>query len=104
MTSVSPSAGSGLGGTPVTVTGTNLSGSTFSFGSHDAGQAICSATSCTATSPASAAGVVDVVAENGDGKSSAASSADRFTYSAGAAVITGIAPNAGPVVGAPAWS
>ncbi len=101
VTSVSPSSGSVLGGTSVTITGTDLNGGSFAFGSSYAGDAVCTATSCTLSSPpAASAGAVDVIVTNGDGRSSSPSSADRFTYSATAApVVTGVNPDVGLVSG-----
>jgi hypothetical protein len=78
VTGVSPSSGPAAGGTPVTVTGTNLTGGTVAFGTNAATGVTCGATSCTATSPAGT-GTVDVEVTT-TGGTSAATSADHFTY------------------------
>jgi Ricin-type beta-trefoil lectin domain/IPT/TIG domain len=78
VTGVSPSSGPADGGTPVTVTGTNLTGGTVAFGTNAATGVTCGATSCTATSPAGT-GTVDVEVTT-TGGTSAATSADHFTY------------------------
>ena len=63
LTSLTPNSGSTAGGTSVTLTGTNLTGATgVSFGGALAsGFTVNSATSITATTPAHAAGAVNVV-------------------------------------------
>jgi hypothetical protein len=85
VTSVSPSTGSTVGGTSVTVTGTGfLSATAVKFGSTPGtGLSITSDTSLTVTSPAGSAGTVDVTVVNPTG-TSATGVADSFTYSAGA--------------------
>jgi hypothetical protein len=90
VTSVSPSSGSTAGGTSVTITGTNLSAvSAVRFGSTAASFTLNSATSMTATSPAGAAGTVDVSVTNSTG-TSATSPNDQFTYSPPAGTVTSI--------------
>jgi outer membrane lipoprotein-sorting protein len=81
VTNVSPNTGSTTGGTSVTVTGTNLTGATaVSFGRTAAAAVVVnSATSITATSPAEAAGTVDVTVTT-PGGTSATTSADQFGY------------------------
>jgi len=86
VSSIAPSGGPAAGGTVVTITGTNFSttpGATaIAFGSGVGSSVTCaSATSCTATSPAGV-GTVDVTASIG-GLTSATSSADQFSYTAG---------------------
>jgi hypothetical protein len=78
VTGVSPARGPAAGGTPVTVSGSNLAGGTVKFGSKAATGVSCSASSCTAKSPAGT-GTVDVRVTTGAG-TSATSPADRFTY------------------------
>jgi hypothetical protein len=70
VTSISPNAGSPNGGTGLTITGANfLSGATVSFGGAAAtGVTVSSNTSINATTPAHAAGAVDVVVTNPDGQ------------------------------------
>jgi Ricin-type beta-trefoil lectin domain/IPT/TIG domain len=78
VTGVSPTSGPPAGGTPVTITGTNLTGGTVAFGPNPATGVTCGATSCTATSPAGT-GTVDVEVTT-TGGTSAPTSADHFTY------------------------
>jgi subtilase family serine protease len=96
VTGVSPSSGPAAGGTPVTVTGTNLTGGTVAFGTNAATGVTCGATSCTATSPAGT-GTVDVEVTT-TGGTSAATSADHFTYTS-APMVTGVSPSSGPAAG-----
>ncbi|WP_454767168.1 putative Ig domain-containing protein [Cupriavidus campinensis] len=81
VTGISPTSGVVTGGTSVTITGTNFTGATaVSFGAASASSYVVnSATSITATSPAGAAGAVDVVVTTPSGASTT-SAADRFTY------------------------
>jgi hypothetical protein len=90
----------------VTITGTNLSGATaVDFGSVAAtGVSVNSAgTQVTATSPAESAGTVDVTVTT-PGGTSAASSADEFTYVApttvpSTPVVSSLDPTSGPASG-----
>ena len=66
VTGVTPATGPTAGGTPVTVSGSNLSGGSVSFGSAAATGVSCSATSCAATSPAGT-GTVNVTVTNSGG-------------------------------------
>ncbi|MFD7260479.1 IPT/TIG domain-containing protein [Streptomyces sp. NPDC059874] len=81
VTSLSPSSGTTDGGTVVTVNGTGLSGATsLTFGpGNPAGGLSCTATTCTATAPAHAAGPVDVQVTT-PGGTSAVVGAGRYTY------------------------
>jgi IPT/TIG domain len=84
VTSVSPSAGGIAGGTSVTITGQGFCNfvSAVSFGGTAATSFVeNSDTSITATSPAHAAGLVDVTVTNAIA-TSATSAADHFTYTA----------------------
>lgn len=78
VTSVSPASGPVTGGTSVTVTGTDLDEGTVWFG-DTVGSATCAATSCTATAPAGAAGLVHVRVGTAGGLSPRVG-ADRFDY------------------------
>ena len=80
VTGVSPATGPTSGGTVVTITGTNFTGTTqVDFGSVAATSfTVNSNTSITATAPAEAAGTVDVTVYNAG--ASATSAADDFTY------------------------
>jgi hypothetical protein len=77
--SASPSTGSYLGGTSVTITGSNLDQGTVFFGAAQAVITSNSSTQIVATSPAHTAGVVDVTVRTGNG-TSATSAADHFTF------------------------
>jgi hypothetical protein len=86
VTSVSPNAGPVAGGTTVTISGSGFAvgttGTKVRFGTAFASHVSCSSsTSCTATAPAHAAGVVDVKAIVNKVASAKNVSADRFTYS-----------------------
>jgi hypothetical protein len=97
VTKISPTQGSATGGTQVTITGTDFTGTTaVYFGTTLAtGVTVNSAgTQITATGPAGT-GVVDVTVVTVGG-TSAKSSADLFGYSA---VVTGISPAQGPASG-----
>jgi hypothetical protein len=99
VSSVSPTSGPLVGGTSVTITGTNLLNATaVNFGAN----VVTSFTSDTATqivllSPSATAGTVDVTVTTAWG-TSATSSADQFTYIA-APTVTGVSPAAGPTSG-----
>jgi IPT/TIG domain len=90
VASVSPSSGSTLGGTALTITGDGFSANaSVSFGSSPASSVTVNSTgSITATSPAGA-GTVDVTVTTPSG-TSATTPADRFTYVAPA--TTAIVP------------
>ena len=101
---VSPNYGSVIGGTSVTITGTNFIGtSSVTFGGTAANLAACSvaATSITCSTPAHAVGVVNVNVTTPGGT---AVSTGGFTYYevptiTGGSTGGGTAPNAGPVTG-----
>jgi hypothetical protein len=102
VTAVSPNAGATGGGTVVTVSGSAFTGaSQVLFGATPAPFfTVNSDTSVTALSPPAAAGTVDVTVTTDSG-TSATSSADRFTFSAGAITpaVTGVSPTSGPAAG-----
>ncbi|OWG15640.1 hypothetical protein KDK82_3133 [Delftia sp. K82] len=81
VTSISPASGSSIGGTTVTLTGTNFTGATaVTFGGTAAtGFTVNSATQITATAPAGSAGTVDVRVTT-TGGTSATGAAGQFTY------------------------
>ena len=94
---MSPNFGPTGGGTVVTITGTNFTGVTTSvtFGGASANFTVNSLIQITATTPAHAAGAVDVVVVTGAGTATASAA---FTYLAPPSV-TGVAPNKGPTAG-----
>ena len=99
---ISPNSGPAAGGTSVTITGTGFTGATgVDFGTTAAtGVTVVSATTITADSPPGT-GTVDVTVLTPAG-TSAASAADRFTYTAvavAAPTVTGISPSSGPAAG-----
>jgi len=98
-TGITPATGLQAGGTAVTITGTGfLAGATVKFGGTLATNvSVVSATSITATSPAHAAGIVDVVVTNTDNKS--ATLPQAFTYEFPEPTIAGVAPSTGPTTG-----
>jgi hypothetical protein len=98
VTGISPTAGPQVGGTAVTITGTNFAGTTgVAFGGNSAtGVTVNSNTQITATAPAGT-GIVDITVSNSVG-TSATSAADRYTYVA-APTVTSISPTAGPTGG-----
>ena len=71
LSGISPSSGSASGGTKVTITGTGVTaGATVTFGGSAATNvAVTNSTTITATTPAHAAGAVNVVVTNGNGQS-----------------------------------
>jgi len=83
VTGISPTIGSTLGGTVVTITGTHFTGATsVHFGSIASPSfSVISDTSLTAPAPAGSAGAVDVTVASSGGMS-ASNAADQFTYSA----------------------
>src|SRR5690348_13505117 len=85
VSSVSPTSGSTIGGTGVTITGTNFAaGATVSFGGTAATNvSVVSGTSITATTPAHAAGAVNVVVTNSGGPSGTLTNGFTYTTSTG---------------------
>jgi alpha-tubulin suppressor-like RCC1 family protein len=97
VTAVKPRKGPVSGGTTVTITGTDLTGtSAVDFGATAASSfTVNSATSITAVSPAEPAGRVDVTVTTTWG-TSPKSSADRFSFTP---TVSGVNPNSGPATG-----
>lgn len=103
VTQVAPAMGSALGGTNVTITGTNFQANALvTFGGAVAMNVVVgSATSITATTPAHAAGQVGVTVTNPDGQT--ATRANGFTYVAPPApTISSISPTSGSTSGSTA--
>ncbi len=102
VTGVNPTSGPTSGGTPVTVTGSNLTNGSYTvyFGSSPATVTGASGSQITVTSPVHAAGTVDVTVSNAGG-TSAISAADQFTYITPnqPPVVTGVSPTSGPTSG-----
>ena len=98
VTSLSPPAGPLVGGTTVTITGTNLANATaVTFGSKAAAIVSNTATQIVVTNPAGLAGTVDVTVVTTGGISTT-SSADQFTY-VPVPAVTSLSPSTGPVTG-----
>src|SRR5690606_25849044 len=98
ITGLTPTSGPVAGGTVVTITGTGFTGATGVTFDGTAGTAftVDSDTQITVTTPAHAAGPVDVTVMTLGGTSAPGT----FTYVApDAPVISGIAPDSGPVAG-----
>jgi hypothetical protein len=89
ITGVSPSGGPAAGGTSVTITGTNFAApATATFGGVAATNVVVvNSTTMTATTPAHAAGAVDVVVQ-ACAFSNSAPFPNGFTYAASSAVPT----------------
>jgi hypothetical protein len=95
VSSISPDAGTTAGGTSVTLTGSAFSsGAEVFFGTKVATNVIVNATgtSLTATTPAQAAGVVNILVTTSGGASTASGN-DLYAY--GTPTITGLSPGAG---------
>jgi hypothetical protein len=89
VSTVSPVSGTTAGGTVVGIAGTGfLAGATVSFGGTPAtGVTMTSSTAITATTPAHAAGAVDVVVTNTDGQKGTKTGGYTFTSSTGGGPI-----------------
>lgn len=94
LTDVTPASGSVGGGTVVKITGSGFAtGATVTFGGTAATSVVfVSATELTATTPAHAAGKVEVIVKNLDAQ--LASKADAYTYAPGP-TITSVTPLSG---------
>ncbi len=97
VTSISPTSGTTGGGTAITITGTGfLSGAAVSLGGTAATNVvIVSSTSITATTPAHAAGSVNVVVTNSDNQSATLTNGYSYSGVSGGG-ITFVQANAGP--------
>jgi hypothetical protein len=98
VSAIDPVSGSTLGGTAVTITGTNLTGATaVTFGGTAAtAYTVNSATQITATTPVHAAGAVDVAVTTPAGT---ATSTGSFTYVVPTPAISAVSPTSGSTAG-----
>lgn len=95
--SASPSSGSELGGTVVTITGSGFSGTTVQFGSTYADFTVINDSTIEAVSPAGIFGqTVNITVTTNSGRGVGP---NLFTYTASAPVIYGISPNTGDIAG-----
>jgi hypothetical protein len=99
VTGLNPNHGFSDGGTQVTVTGTNLSGTSQCwFGNVMAPCTVTSSTTLTATAPPGFGGIVHVTVVTPTGISSP-TSADEFTYILAPPTVTGVSPNTATTAG-----
>ncbi len=100
VTLVTPSSGTTLGGTPVTITGTNYaSGAVVTFGGVLASTVtVVNSTTITAVTPARATGTVPVMVTNADTQSGALANAFTFVLPT-APTIVGLSPASGSTLG-----
>ena len=97
ISSVSPSSGSTLGGTAITITGTNLTGATsVTVGGVAATDVVVSSTSVTAVTPAGTAGLTSVAVTTPGGTATLPSA---FTFVVPAPTIESISPTSGSTLG-----
>jgi hypothetical protein len=101
VSSISPTSGSGSGGTVVTITGTGfLSGATVSLGGTAAtGVNVASSTSITATSAAHSAGSVNVVVTNSDNQTGTLNGGYSYGAPNPAPTVSAISPATGTTAG-----
>lgn len=102
VNTITPNSGTTAGGTAVTISGTNfLSGASVRFGGVVATNVtVTNTTSITATTPAHAAGTVNVTVTNPDNQSVTLTSG--FTYNAppsSAPTVSAVSPGSGPTAG-----
>ena len=99
VTAISPNTGTTQGGTPVTITGTNFTGATAVTigGTAATSFTVFNATTITASTPAHAAGAVNVVVTTPAGSGTGT---NLYTYVAQAVpTVTAISPNNGTTAG-----
>jgi hypothetical protein len=99
VTGIAPANGSTAGGTVVTITGTDfvVGASTVTIGGNPAtGVTVVNATTITATTPAHAAGAVDVAVTTPNGTGTGVG---LYTYTAAGPTVSTISPANGPIAG-----
>jgi streptogramin lyase len=99
VTGISPSTGPNTGGTPFTITGTNLGSASTSvqIGDNYVYDAVCSDTRCTGTTPLGTVGAADVTVWTDNGQ---ATLPGAFTYYAGPVPVIGsVTPDTGNIAG-----
>ena len=98
VTGISPSSGTTLGGTSVTITGTNFTGATGVTigGAAATNVTVVNSTTITATTAARSAGTASVVVTTPGGGNSANT---LYTYVTPAPVVTGVSPSSGTTAG-----
>ena len=98
IASVSPTSGSALGATKITIVGTNLTGaSSVTVGGKAATSVVVvNATTITAMTPSGTVGAQDVAVTTSGGIATAPSA---FTYVAAAPTIASVSPTSGPALG-----
>jgi alpha-tubulin suppressor-like RCC1 family protein len=90
---LSPSSAPTVGGTSVTITGSQFSGvKSVKFGGASASFTVTSATAVTAIVPAAPAGTINVTVTNTDGTSNG----QKFKYTP---IVSSVSPNSGPAAG-----
>jgi glucose/arabinose dehydrogenase len=100
ISSVTPSTGTTSGGTRMTITGTGFLSATVSLGGAPATSVtLASSTSITATTPAHAAGAVNVMVTNTDAQSSTLAGAYTYAAPHPAPTVTAISPSSGTING-----
>ncbi|NCC83602.1 MAG: hypothetical protein EOM03_05680, partial [Clostridia bacterium] len=101
VTSISPVSGTTAGGTAVTISGTEFAeGASVTIGGAAAtGVVVTNATTITATTPAHAAGMVDVVVTNPDEQSGTLSNSFTYVAPPPAPTVAGISPATGLTAG-----
>ena len=106
VTSISPTSGTTVGGTAVSISGTGfLTGATVSLGGTAAtGVTVVNSTTITATAAAHTAGAVNVVVTNTDGKSGTLSSGYTYVVINPAPTVSSISPTSGTTAGGTAVS
>jgi hypothetical protein len=101
VTGVTPGSGTTSGGTAITISGSNfVAGATVTLGGTPAtGVSVVNAFTINATTPAHAAGAVDVVVTNPDGRSGTKSSGFTYTATPPPPTVTSVSPGAGSTTG-----